>query len=46
MAYPTIDQLKVMVQMNLIWENHVTLANVDLIKKVYGKDNTSCPNYS
>ena len=38
MAYPTINQLKAMVRMNMIWDNPVTLANVDLIEKVYGKD--------
>ena len=38
MAYPTIDQLKAMVWMNLIQDNPVTLEDVDLIEKVYGKD--------
>ena len=38
MAYPTIDQLKAMVRMNMIRDSPVTLADVDLIEKVYGKD--------
>ena len=38
MAYPTIDQLKVMVQMNLIRDNLVKLANIDLIENVYEKE--------
>ena len=38
MAYPTIDQLKAMVRMNMIRDSPVTLADVDLIEKVYGED--------
>ena len=38
MAYPTINQLKAMVRMNMIRNSPVTLADVDLIEKVYGKD--------
>ena len=38
MAYPTIDQLKAMVRMNVIRDSPITLTHVDLIEKVYGKN--------
>ena len=53
MAYPTIDQLKAMVRMNMIRDSPVTLADVDLIEKIWqrraynqGEDDTYCPNNS
>ena len=38
MAYLTVDQLKAMIWMNHIKNNPVTLADVDLVEKVYRKD--------